>query len=117
MLGKKAIIGYSTHTIDQARAAGALPVNYIAFGPIFATGSKENPEEVVGLQGLRAAREAGTRGLTVGSHRRYQRVKPAVGPGSRSRFCCDDRCSYLRSSRHYAANAKAGCNCETIAMC
>ena len=58
MLGKKAIIGYSTHTIDQARAAGALPVNYIAFGPIFATGSKENPDEVVGLQGLRAAREA-----------------------------------------------------------
>jgi len=58
MLGKKAIIGYSTHTIDQARAAAASPVDYIAFGPIFATGSKENPDEVVGLQGLRAAREA-----------------------------------------------------------
>lgn len=58
LLGTKAIIGYSTHTPEQARAAAALPVDYIALGPIFATGSKEDPDEVVGLHGLREARKA-----------------------------------------------------------
>jgi thiamine-phosphate pyrophosphorylase len=56
MLGPKAIIGFSTHTIDQARAAAALPVDYIAFGPIFPTGTKQNPDEIVGLEGLREAK-------------------------------------------------------------
>ena len=56
LLGSKAIIGFSTHTIEQARAAAALPVDYIAFGPVFPTGTKENPDEVVGLDGLREVR-------------------------------------------------------------
>jgi len=57
MLGTKAIIGYSTHTLEQARAAAALPVDYIAFGPIFPTSSKANADTIVGLEGLRAARQ------------------------------------------------------------
>jgi thiamine-phosphate diphosphorylase len=58
MLGEKAIIGYSTHTISQAISATELPINYIAIGPIFATSTKENPYEVVGLEGLQKVREA-----------------------------------------------------------
>ena len=38
--------------------ADAGPADYIAFGPIFATSSKRNPDPVVGLEGLRAARAA-----------------------------------------------------------
>lgn len=56
ILGKDSIIGFSTHSIQQAQAALDLPIDYIAFGPIFPTKTKDNPDEVVGLEGLRAAR-------------------------------------------------------------
>ncbi|MGH9354560.1 MAG: thiamine phosphate synthase [Terriglobia bacterium] len=52
------LIGVSTHTVKQVLEADRAPADYIAFGPIFATRSKERPDPVVGLAGLRAAREA-----------------------------------------------------------
>lgn len=58
ILGKNAIIGFSTHTLDQALAAIKLPVDYIAFGPIFQTKTKLDPDAVVGLDGLKRVREA-----------------------------------------------------------
>ena len=58
LLGDDAIIGYSTHNVAQAVAAAALPVDYIAIGPIFETGTKANPDPVIGLDGLRAVRKA-----------------------------------------------------------
>ncbi len=58
LLGERAIIGFSTHRVEQAIAAARLPVDYIAIGPVFATTSKENPDAVVGLEGLRRVREA-----------------------------------------------------------
>jgi len=54
--GKTRIIGFSTHNLAQVRAADSLPVDYIAIGPVFATGSKANPDPVVGLEGVREAR-------------------------------------------------------------
>ena len=56
LLGNAAIIGFSTHNIDQAVAAVHLPLDYIALGPIFATASKADAEPVVGLDGLRSVR-------------------------------------------------------------
>ncbi len=58
LLGDKFIIGYSTHTVTQAIAAARLPVDYLAIGPVFATRTKENPDPVVGLDGLRRVRDA-----------------------------------------------------------
>jgi len=58
LLGDNAIIGVSTHNLEQARRASRLPVNYLAIGPIFATSSKSNAESVVGLNGLRNVRDA-----------------------------------------------------------
>ncbi len=57
ILGKNAIIGFSTHSIEQARAAMDLPVDYIALGPIFPTKTKEDPDDVVGLDNLREVRD------------------------------------------------------------
>jgi len=54
--GKQLLIGFSTHNLSQLREADALPVDYIAIGPVFATGSKANPDPVVGLEGVRQAR-------------------------------------------------------------
>jgi thiamine-phosphate pyrophosphorylase len=58
LLGQQAIIGFSTHTIEQAVEAARMPVDYVAIGPIFNTSSKENPDAVVGLDGLRLVRQA-----------------------------------------------------------
>lgn len=58
LLGKHAIIGFSTHSVAQAVAAVKLPVDYIAIGPVFDTKTKEDPDKTVGLAGLKAVRDA-----------------------------------------------------------
>jgi len=56
-----AIVGLSTHNGTQVLEGDAAferigGPGYLAIGPVFATGSKENPEPVVGLEGVRRAR-------------------------------------------------------------
>jgi thiamine-phosphate pyrophosphorylase len=58
LLGEAAVVGFSTHSVGQAVAAARLPLDYVAVGPIFETKSKEKPDPVVGLEGLRRVREA-----------------------------------------------------------
>jgi thiamine-phosphate pyrophosphorylase len=55
LLGPDAIVGYSTHTIEQVERAVPLPVSYIAVGPVFSTGSKDTGYQPVGLELVRAA--------------------------------------------------------------
>jgi len=42
-------IGRSTHTLEQVRAARSEPIRYVAFGPVFETGSKDSPHSARGL--------------------------------------------------------------------
>ena len=56
LLGERAIIGISTHDLAQVKLAARMPVDYVAFGPIFATATKGNPDPIVGLNALREAR-------------------------------------------------------------
>jgi thiamine-phosphate pyrophosphorylase len=58
LLGNTAIVGFSTHSIEQASRAVAGPVDYIAIGPVFPTSTKAKPDPVVGLDGVRAVRSA-----------------------------------------------------------
>ena len=58
LLGGHAIIGYSTHNIEQARFAAKLPIDYLAIGPILETSSKRNPDPVLGLDLLTRVRAA-----------------------------------------------------------
>lgn len=53
IVGPDMIIGLSTHTLDQARSAIAQGADYIGFGPVWATPTKDVPDEVVGLDLLR----------------------------------------------------------------
>lgn len=46
------LIGFSTHNLAQARAAAEAGADYIGFGPVFPTRSKQNPDPVVGLEVL-----------------------------------------------------------------
>ena len=67
ILGETRIIGYSTHTLEQALEANLAPVDYIAIGPLFQTRTKQDPDDVVGL-------------LNVGEVRRHI-TKPLVAIG------------------------------------
>ena len=58
ILGKKAIIGFSTHNLEQAICAAELPIDYLAIGPVYATKTKENPDQTVGLEGIQVVRKA-----------------------------------------------------------
>jgi thiamine-phosphate pyrophosphorylase len=50
------IVGLSTHTEAQVAAADAGGADYVAIGPVFATGTKLDASPVVGLEGVRRAR-------------------------------------------------------------
>jgi thiamine-phosphate pyrophosphorylase len=58
LLGPHAVIGYSTHSVEQALAALTLPIDYVAIGPIFETATKTDTAPALGLEGLRAVRRA-----------------------------------------------------------
>ena len=57
IMGASAIIGVSTHSVDQARAAAAGGADYIGFGAIYSGGLK-NIRNAQGLERLRAVRAA-----------------------------------------------------------
>lgn len=57
-------VGISTHRADQLEAAISSRPSYLAYGPVFGTSSKLNPDPVVGLDGFAsAARKASDAGL------------------------------------------------------
>ena len=56
LLGDDAIIGLSTHNIEQARLASTLPIDYLAVGPIFPTSTKGESDPALGLDGLSRVR-------------------------------------------------------------
>lgn len=57
IIGNERWLGLSTHNAEQLAEADKTSADYLAIGPIFATSSKANPDPVVGLKGLRQARE------------------------------------------------------------
>lgn len=63
VVGPGRTVGFSTHNEGQFRAALTEPADYLAFGPIFPTSSKENPDPVVGLAELSRIRELADRPL------------------------------------------------------
>jgi thiamine-phosphate pyrophosphorylase len=49
---ERLLVGRSTHTLAQARAACDEPIDYVAFGPVFGTRSKRSPYDARGLEAL-----------------------------------------------------------------
>ena len=79
------IVGFSTHSVEQASAAARLPVDYIAIGPVFDTSSKENPDPLVGLEGVRRVRAAvGTLPLVAIGGLTAERATSVLGAGADS---------------------------------
>lgn len=74
LVGATRWVGVSTNSAQQVMEAHETSCDYIAYGPIFPTASKLNPDPTVGLAGLREAR-----GLT---------SKPLVAIGGITRQNC-----------------------------
>jgi len=70
LLAPGLLLGVSTHTLEQLEQALADKPDYVAFGPVFGTASKERADPAVGLgllaQAQRAARSAGIPLVAIG---------------------------------------------------
>ncbi len=56
IIGPERWLGVSTHNPEQLREADLTSADYLAIGPVFSTSSKDKPDPVVGLEGVRRAR-------------------------------------------------------------
>lgn len=52
-----ALVGLSTHTIEQLNAAVGIPASYLAIGPVYGTTTKDTGYDAVGLDLVRRASE------------------------------------------------------------
>jgi len=70
IVGDSAIVGLSTHTVEQLNAAVGQPISYLAIGPVFGTASKNTGYEAIGLSLVReaagVARRAGVPLVAIG---------------------------------------------------
>jgi len=57
IIGTSCWIGVSTHNPEQLQEADRTSADYVAIGPVFSTTSKDRPDPVVGLEGVRRARQ------------------------------------------------------------
>lgn len=57
IIGPHRWLGVSTHNPEQLADADKTSADYLAIGPVFETSSKAHPDPVVGLAGVRRARE------------------------------------------------------------
>ncbi|HEY7095327.1 MAG TPA: thiamine phosphate synthase [Terriglobales bacterium] len=74
VIGNRLCLGVSTHNPEQLSQGDGTSADYLAIGPVFATGSKERPDPVIGLAGVHRARS-----LT---------LKPLVAIGGITRANC-----------------------------
>jgi len=57
VIGRGRVMGISTHNPEQVEGADRTSADYIAIGPVFPTLTKANPDPVLGLAGVRRARD------------------------------------------------------------
>jgi len=82
IVGAGKLVGCSTHSLDQVILADSTSADYVAYGPVFATQSKEQPEPLVGLEGLRRARAATRKPLVAIGGITLERAPEVLGAGA-----------------------------------
>lgn len=109
-LGADAIVGFSTHSVGQARAALALPVSYIAVGPVFGTQTKDTGYAAVGLDLIRAvAALPGARPITAIGGITLENVRSVIAAGAAAAAVITD----LLTGGDPAARVRAYLQCLT----
>lgn len=84
IVGPSALVGLSTHNLEQFRAAAPSSADYIAIGPIFATASKANPDPVVGVDMIRQVRRLSDKPLVAIGGITLQNVQEVLAAGADS---------------------------------
>jgi thiamine-phosphate pyrophosphorylase len=84
VLGRDAILGFSTHSLAQIKQGTKLPVQYLGFGPIFATASKPGHSPVVGLAMLQKACRLSTRPVVAVGGIELEHLRPVLEAGAAS---------------------------------
>ena len=112
IVGANRWVGVSTHSLEQLDAADRTSADYIAFGPIFPTSSKENPDPVVGLDLLREARRHTRKPLVAIGGITLERAADVYRAGAdslavmRELIVCDDPASRARQFLEVAARVR-----------
>jgi len=83
-LGPDAVIGFSTHNEQQLRQGDSLAVDYLAIGPVFATGSKERPDPTLGLEEVARLRALTTKPLVAIGGVTLENAAGVLGAGADS---------------------------------
>jgi thiamine-phosphate pyrophosphorylase len=84
IVGSDAIVGISTHNIEQFKAAADTDADYIAVGPVFETRSKEKPDPVVGLELIREARKLTSKPIVAIGGITLERAAEVIAAGADS---------------------------------
>jgi len=84
IVGPSSIVGVSTHNLEQFAAAAATSADYIAIGPVFETGTKANPDPVVGTEMIRAARRLTDKPIVAIGGITLERAAEAMAAGADS---------------------------------
>src|ERR1700687_692044 len=82
--GSRRWVGVSTHTLEQVETADRTSADYVAFGPIFPTTTKQNPDVVVGTELLRRARQLSRKPLVAIGGITLQRAAEVYDAGADS---------------------------------
>jgi thiamine-phosphate pyrophosphorylase len=82
--GPQRWVGVSTHTLEQVAVADRTSADYVAFGPIFPTTTKQNPDAVVGTELLRRARQITRKPLVAIGGITLERAGEVYGAGADS---------------------------------
>ena len=81
------IIGHSTHNLEQVKRANYLDVDYIGFGPIYPTKSKEKPDPVVGPEMLREALRISSHPIVAIGGLKTKNIHTVLTPKKPDMFC------------------------------
>jgi thiamine-phosphate pyrophosphorylase len=84
ILAEKHLIGFSTHSLEQVRQSVQLPVQYIGFGPVYGTSTKENASPVAGLRELAKACEASIVPVVAIGGIGLEQIRPILDAGAAS---------------------------------
>ncbi len=82
VIGAGKWVGVSTHNAEQFQSAAKTSADYLAVGPIFPTGSKENPDPVVGLDFVRQARALTDKPMVAIGGISLERAADVIGAGA-----------------------------------
>jgi len=82
VMGRKVLVGRSTHTIDEVRAADEEGADYVTFGPVYSTPGKEIFGPPRGLESLESATAVGLPVLALGGITTIERLQECVSAGA-----------------------------------